>query len=149
MRAVLQRVSAAHVEVAGVTVGEIGRGLLVLLGVEQGDTLQDLTYIADKTAGLRVFEDTEGKMNLDVAAVGGGVLVVSQFTLLADCRKGRRPGFSDAAPPTEADRLYREFVALLDSRGLPVATGTFQADMAVHLVNDGPVTILLDSRKRI
>lgn len=149
MRAVLQRVSAARVAVAGKTVGEIGKGLLVLLGVEQGDTLRDLAYVADKTAGLRIFEDPEGKMNLDVAAVGGGVLVVSQFTLLADCRKGRRPGFSDAAPPAEAEQLYQAYAAALRARGLMVATGTFQADMAVHLVNDGPVTILLDSRKRI
>jgi len=149
VRAVLQRVSAAHVEVNGETVGQIGRGLLVLLGVEQGDGAADLAYIADKTAGLRIFEDEAGKMNLDVAAVGGALLVVSQFTLLADCRKGRRPGFSDAAPPAEAERLYREFVAALEGCGLPVATGTFQADMAVNLINDGPVTILLDSRRRI
>jgi len=149
VRAVIQRVREAHVEVAGETVGRIDRGLLVLLGVEQGDTPPDLAYIADKTAGLRIFEDAQGKMNLDVTAVGGGVLVVSQFTLLADCRKGRRPGFSDAAPPEQAEATYREYVAALEARGLPVATGIFQADMAVHLVNDGPVTILLDSRKRI
>jgi len=149
VRAVIQRVSEARVEVDGETVGQIGRGMLVLLGVEQGDTPQDLAYVADKTAGLRIFEDEQGKMNLDVAAIGGALLVVSQFTLLADCRKGRRPGFSDAAPPEQADATYREFVTVLESRGLPVATGVFQADMAVHLINDGPVTILLDSRRRI
>ena len=149
MRAVIQRVSAAHVEVAGEVVGTIDAGLLVLLGVEKGDTEADLAYVADKTAGLRIFEDEAGKMNLDVSQAGGSVLAVSQFTLLADCRKGRRPGFGDAAPPAQANDMYQQYIAALEAHGLQVASGVFQADMQVHLVNDGPVTILLDSRKRI
>jgi len=147
MRAVLQRVSSARVTVGGETVGAIGAGLMVLLGVEAGDGPDDVRYLAEKTAGLRIFEDEGGKMNLAVAEAGGAVLVVSQFTLLADCRKGRRPGFSRAAPPEEADTLYRQFVERLQQMGLEVATGVFQADMDVHLVNNGPVTMLLDSRK--
>ena len=147
MRAVVQRVTGASVQVAGRAVGEIGRGLLVLLGVESGDTAQDAAYLAEKTAGLRIFEDAAGKMNLAVAEVGGAVLIVSQFTLLGDCRKGRRPGFSRAAPPEQANALYEEYAAELRRLGLPVATGVFQASMQVHLVNDGPVTLLLDSRK--
>jgi D-tyrosyl-tRNA(Tyr) deacylase len=147
MRAVLQRVSSARVEVDDRTVGEIGPGLLVLLGVEEGDTEEDARYLAKKTAQLRIFEDAAEKMNLSVADAGGEVLVVSQFTLLADCRKGRRPGFSRAAPPDRANELYESFVAVLAGRGLRVATGTFQAHMAVGLVNQGPVTLLLDSRK--
>ena len=148
MRAVLQRVSSAQVDIAGETVGAIKQGLLVLLGVEQGDTDTDLNGLLDKTAALRIFEDTAGKMNLSVTDIGGSVLVVSQFTLLADCRKGRRPGFTDAAAPEEADDYYQAFIAGLKHRGLTVASGIFQADMQVSLVNDGPVTILLDSRKR-
>lgn len=147
MRAVLQRVSEARVRVNGEIVGEIGRGLLVLLGVGQGDGEADARFLAEKTAGLRIFEDAQGKMNLSVEEVAGAVLVVSQFTLYGDCRQGRRPGFSAAAPPELADALYRQFVAGLRKRGLPVATGIFQAEMAVELVNDGPVTLLLDSRK--
>ncbi|MDY0268491.1 D-aminoacyl-tRNA deacylase [Trichloromonas sp.] len=147
MRAVLQRVASAHVEVDGKRVGEIGRGLLILLGVEQGDGAEDVRYLAEKSAQLRIFEDAAGKMNLSLADVGGQALVVSQFTLLADCRKGRRPGFSRAALPEPADLLYQQFVTLLRERGLTVATGIFQAEMQVHLVNDGPVTLLLDSRK--
>jgi len=147
VRAVLQRVSRAQVKVAGKVVGSIEAGLLVLLGVGQGDSEQDATSLADKTSGLRIFEDEAGKMNLSVADIGGELLVVSQFTLYGDCRKGRRPGFSDAAPPEVADRLYLCFVEQLRSRGLPVATGVFQANMEVELVNDGPVTLLLDSRK--
>jgi len=148
MRAVLQRVTSAHVVVDDQTVGAIGPGLLVLLGVEQGDTEHDLDWLVEKTVGLRVFEDDAGKMNLSVADIGGAILAVSQFTLLADCSKGRRPGFSAAAPPVEAARLYAAYTAALIARGLTVATGIFQADMAVHLVNDGPVTLLLDSRRR-
>ena len=147
MRAVLQRVSEARVRVHGEIVGEIGRGLLVLLGVGQGDSEADVRFLAEKTAGLRIFEDAQGKMNLSVEETGGAVLVVSQFTLYGDCRQGRRPGFSAAAPPELADALYRQFVDGLQKRGLPVATGIFQAEMAVELVNDGPVTLLLDSRK--
>lgn len=147
MRAVLQRVSEARVRVNGEIVGEVGRGLLVLLGVGQGDGEADVRFLVEKTAGLRIFEDAQGKMNLSVEEVAGAVLVVSQFTLYGDCRQGRRPGFSAAAPPELADALYRQFVQGLRARGLPVATGIFQAEMAVELVNDGPVTLLLDSRK--
>jgi D-tyrosyl-tRNA(Tyr) deacylase len=147
MRAVLQRVSSAEVTVGEKTVGKIGPGLLVLLGVEAEDTPKDARYLAEKTAGLRIFEDAAGKMNLSVEETGGSILVVSQFTLLGDCRKGRRPGFSRAAPPATANALYEMYADLLRRRGLTVATGTFQADMAVRLVNTGPVTLLLDSRK--
>lgn len=147
MRVVLQRVSEARVRVGGEIVGEIGRGLLVLLGVGQGDGEADARSLAEKTAGLRIFEDAQGKMNLSVEETGGAVLVVSQFTLYGDCRQGRRPGFSSAAPQETANTLYERFVGLLRKRGLPVATGIFQAEMAVELVNDGPVTLLLDSRK--
>ena len=147
MRAVLQRVSEARVCVGGATVGEIGQGLLVLLGVGQGDGAADARFLADKIAGLRVFEDAQGKMNLSVEDVGGSLLVVSQFTLYGDCRQGRRPGFSAAAPPELANAFYEQFVGMLRERGLTVATGVFQAEMAVSLVNDGPVTLLLDSRK--
>lgn len=147
MRAVLQRVSSASVTVEGTTVGRIGPGLMILLGVEKGDGEEDARTLAKKTAGLRIFEDKNEKMNLSVGEAGGAVLVVSQFTLLADCRKGRRPGFSQAAPPQEADALYRRFVELLRQEGLEVATGVFQAMMDVQLINNGPVTMLLDSRK--
>ena len=147
MRAVVQRVSQARVEVGGEVVGAIDRGFLVLLGVANGDTPADAAYLAEKTAGLRVFEDAAGKMNLALPEVGGAVLAVSQFTLLGDCRKGRRPGFTDAAPPELADTLYNAYVAALRTAGLTVATGVFRAEMQVHLVNDGPVTLLLDSRK--
>jgi D-aminoacyl-tRNA deacylase len=147
MRAVLQRVTRAQVQVAGETVGAIGPGLLVLLGVGQGDDKADARYLADKTAGLRIFEDDKGKMNRSVSEAGGSVLVVSQFTLYGDCRKGRRPGFSAAAPPELANALYLQYVARLRQLGLTVATGVFQAEMAVELVNDGPVTLLLDSGK--
>jgi D-tyrosyl-tRNA(Tyr) deacylase len=144
---VLQRVSEARVRVGGEIVGEIGRGLLVLLGVGQGDGEADVRFLAEKTAGLRIFEDAQGKMNLSDEEVAGAVLVVSQITLYGDCRQGRRPGFSAAASPERADALYQQFVQGLRQRGLPVATGVFQAEMAVELVNDGPVTLLLDSRK--
>ena len=147
MKAVLQRVAKADVTVDGAVVGRIGKGLLILLGVEQGDTERDLAYLADKTAHLRIFEDAAGKMNLSVADVGGEVLVVSQFTLLGDCRKGRRPGFTRAAEPQRAEDFYRRFADRLRQTGLQVATGTFQAQMQVGLVNDGPVTMLLDSRR--
>ena len=147
MRAVVQRVSRARVTVAGETTGEIGRGLLVLLGVSKTDTGSTADYLAEKVAGLRIFEDAEGKMNLDVQQSGGAVLVVSQFTLYGDVRKGKRPSFDDAARPEEARRLYEHFVANLRGFGLNVETGRFQEMMQVELVNDGPVTILLDSEK--
>ena len=147
MRAVVQRVSSARVRVAGEVTGEISRGLLVLLGVGREDGDEDARLLADKVAGLRVFEDEGGKMNLAVRDVGGGVLVVSQFTLLGDARKGNRPSFTDAAPPEAANALYERFCALLREKGLPVGTGVFRASMQVELVNEGPVTILLDSKR--
>ncbi|HZZ86259.1 MAG TPA: D-aminoacyl-tRNA deacylase [Anaeromyxobacteraceae bacterium] len=147
MRVVVQRVSRAEVRVAGEVVGRIERGLLVLLGVAAGDVEEDARFLADKLAALRIFEDDAGKMNRSVADVGGGLLVVSQFTLLGDARKGNRPGFSAAAPPDEANALYEKVCTLLRERGLAVAQGVFRADMQVELVNDGPVTILLDSAK--
>lgn len=147
MRAVLQRVSEARVRVDGETVGAIGPGLLILLGIGQGDKEGDARYLAQKSAGLRIFEDEQGKMNRSLLEAGGSALVVSQFTLYGDCRKGRRPGFSAAAPPELANALYQQFVATLQGLGLTVATGIFQAEMAVELVNDGPVTLLLDSGK--
>ena len=147
MRAVVQRVSRAEVRVDGIVVGAVERGFLVLLGVARADVEADAAALADKVAGLRVFEDDAGKMNLALAEVGGGVLVVSQFTLLGDARKGNRPSFIDAAAPDLGQALYQRFCALLRQKGLPVATGTFRATMAVELVNDGPVTILLDSRR--
>ena len=148
MRAVIQRVSRASVTVSGEVVGEIGVGLLVLLGVEQGDTQDDVAWMANKVAGLRVFEDDDGKMNLDVGEVGGAVLAVSQFTLLGDCRKGRRPSFVAAARPEEANGLYRGFVTEVAGQGLEVQEGRFQQHMDVELVNDGPVTLQVDSRNR-
>ncbi len=148
MRTIIQRVSQASVVVAQETVGAIDQGLMVLLGVAQGDSSKDAAYLVDKTAGLRIFEDNDGKMNRSVEDIDGSILVVSQFTLLGDCRKGRRPGFTDAAPPELADTLYQEYVDALRSRGITVATGVFRANMQVALVNDGPVTIMLDSRKQ-
>lgn len=147
MRAVVQRVSRAKVTVAGEITGEIGAGLLILLGVAEGDSAADAVMMADKLVGLRIFEDGEGKMNLALADVGGAMLVVSQFTLLGDCRKGRRPSFIAAARPEVAEALYRTFVAEVQGRGIPVATGRFQTHMDVELVNNGPVTLLVDSRK--
>ena len=148
MRAVLQRVTQASVTVDGAIVGQIGPGLVVLLGVEQDDTDTDAQQLADKTIQLRIFDDADGKMNLSLADVGGAMLVVSQFTLLGDCRKGRRPSFIQAAPPELAERLYETFVAAAGVQGIPVATGKFRAMMLVELVNDGPVTMILDNRKR-
>jgi D-tyrosyl-tRNA(Tyr) deacylase len=147
VRAVVQRVSRAEVRVAGDVVGSIGRGLLVLLGVAQGDGEGEARSLADKVAQLRVFEDDAGRMNRSVADAGGGVLVVSQFTLLGDARKGNRPSFAGAAPPEAANALYESFCAFLGERGLTVARGVFRAHMDVELVNDGPVTILLDSAR--
>ena len=147
MRAVLQRVARASVTVEAALVGQIGVGWLVLLGVAKGDLDQDADRLADKVAVLRAFPDDNGKMNRSVSEAGGGVLVVSQFTLLADCRGGRRPSFTDAADPLDAERLYLRFAERLASTGLPVEKGIFRADMKVDLLNDGPVTFLLDSRK--
>jgi D-aminoacyl-tRNA deacylase len=147
MRAVLQRVSRSSVEVEGVCVGRIAHGWLVLLGVERGDTEADAAWIADKVLKLRAFEDDQGKLNRSVQDVGGSVLIVSQFTLLGDCRGGRRPSFTAAADPAEAERLYLRCAELLADSGLVVAKGVFRAMMKVELVNDGPVTLLLDSRK--
>jgi D-tyrosyl-tRNA(Tyr) deacylase len=147
VRAVVQRVSRAKVEVAGGVSGEIGTGLLVFVGVANGDSAADVEYIAAKIRDLRIFPDDQGRMNRSVADCGGSVLVVSQFTLQGDCRKGRRPSFDGAAPGPLARALYDDLVAGLRACGLPVATGVFQAHMDVHLVNDGPVTLLLDSRK--
>lgn len=146
MRAVLQRVRRAAVVIEGETVGVIERGLLVLLGVAPADTEKEARWLAEKVAGLRVFNDEAGKMNLGVAEVGGGVLVVSQFTLYGDCRKGRRPSFIGAAPPEIAVPLYEAFVNALRSLGLPVATGRFGAMMRVELINEGPVTLILDTK---
>jgi len=148
MRALLQRVKEARVEVEGRTVGAIGRGLLVLLGVARGDTPADADYLAEKVLGLRIFPDAEGKMNLSVMEAGRGLLVVSQFTLYGDTRKGRRPSFDQAAPQEQARALYEHFVQRLRSRQAPVQTGVFQAMMQVHLINEGPVTILCESPAR-
>jgi len=147
MRAVVQRVSRASVTVEGQVVGRIDRGLLVLLGVTHADTEADADYLADKIAGLRIFEDDAGKMNLSVAEVGGAILAVSQFTLYGDVRRGKRPSFDDAARPEQARQLYEYFVERVRALGLRCETGRFQEMMQVELVNDGPVTILLDSEK--
>jgi D-aminoacyl-tRNA deacylase len=147
MRAVVQRVSKASVTVDGTVVGEIGLGLLVLLGVSENDAKPDADYLAEKIAGLRIFEDNEGKMNRSVADAGGAVLAVSQFTLYGDVRRGRRPSFDDAARPEQARALYEYFVAQIRQSGLCCETGQFQAVMSVSLVNEGPVTVLLDSSK--
>jgi D-aminoacyl-tRNA deacylase len=147
MRAVVQRVSRARVTVGSEVVGEIGIGLLVLLGVGAGDTRVEADYLVEKVIGLRIFEDAAGKMNLSVAEVGGALLVVSQFTLYGDARRGRRPSFDGAAPPEEARALYEYFVERVRVAGLQCETGRFQETMQVELVNEGPVTILLDSLK--
>jgi D-tyrosyl-tRNA(Tyr) deacylase len=147
MRAVVQRVTRASVTVNGTVTGEIERGLVILLGVARDDTPQDAEYLAEKIAALRIFDDSDGKMNLSAKNVGGGLLVISQFTLYGDVRRGLRPSWIDAAPPEAAEPLYDYFVAHSRKMIERVATGTFQADMHVELVNDGPVTILLDSRK--
>lgn len=147
MRAVVQRVTEARVLEDERELGRIGRGLVVLLGVGKDDTEADCDYLADKIAGLRVFADERSHMNLSLADVDGQALVVSQFTLYGDCRKGRRPSFTDSAPPEEAERLYEDFVARLSDRGVPVSTGRFGGMMTVELANDGPVTLLMDSKK--
>ena len=147
MRAVVQRVSRAAVRVDAQTVGEIGRGLVVLVGIATGDTREAADYLAEKVASLRVFPDAAGKMNLSVGDVGGAILAISQFTLFGDVRRGRRPSYDRAARPEEAEPLYNYFLASLRGRGLAVASGVFRAMMDVELVNDGPVTILLDSER--
>jgi len=147
MRAVVQRVKSADVSVDGNIVGEIGVGLVVLLGVEEDDTTEDASYMAGKVAGLRIFEDNEGKMNLSVIDKGGAILAISQFTLLGDTRKGKRPSFIKAARPEEANALYKHFIRLVKEQGLRVEEGMFQTEMLVRINNDGPVTILIDSKK--
>ncbi|MEN6606205.1 MAG: D-aminoacyl-tRNA deacylase [Bryobacteraceae bacterium] len=149
MRIVLQRVTEAYVEVDGQVTGRINRGLMVLLGVARGDGKADADYLADKVTMLRIFPDDEGKMNRNLMDIGGGLLVVSQFTLYGDARKGRRPSFDRAAPPELARDLYNYFVETLRNRKIDVQTGVFQAMMSIHLVNEGPVTILLDSEKTL
>ncbi len=147
MRAVIQRVSEASVTVDETVVGAIGRGFLILLGVETGDGEPQARWLAEKIAGLRLFEDENGKMNLGLADVGGAALVVSQFTLLGDCSKGRRPSFVKAAVPDEANRLYLFFSQVMREQGLTVANGQFQASMQVRLCNDGPVTLIVEAKK--
>ena len=146
MRALVQRVKYARVKVDDETVGEIGNGLLILLGVGLEDTEKEAAFVADKCANLRIFEDDAGKMNRSLLDTGGGALVISQFTLYGDASHGRRPSFSAAAPPEQAEPLYLKFVELMKSAGVPVATGRFRAEMAVELCNDGPVTIMVESR---
>ncbi len=147
MRAVVQRVRAAKVTVAGETAGEIGPGILLFVGVARDDGPADVSYVADKISGLRIFPDEAGRMNRSIVEHGGALLIVSQFTLHGDCRKGRRPSFDAAAPGPVARALYEDVVRSLRASGLHVSTGVFQADMDVELINDGPVTLLLDSRK--
>lgn len=149
MRAVVQRVRRGTVEVDGVQIGSIDIGFVVLLGVTHDDTIRDARYLAEKVVGLRVFDDENGKMNLSLTDIGGSILAVSQFTLYGDCRKGRRPGFSEAAPPDVAEKLYDSFCAFCASFGIPVACGRFGAHMKVAIINDGPVTLLLESRKPV
>lgn len=145
MRALIQRVSQAHVTVAGEVTGRIDAGLLVLLGVGKQDGGKEIAWMAEKIVGLRIFEDDAGKMNLSLQDVGGEMLVVSQFTLFGDCKKGKRPSFIDAAPPEFAKQLYEQFVAAIQSRGIQAATGRFREHMEVSLVNDGPVTLWIES----
>ena len=148
MRVVLQRVSRAAVRVDGETIAEIGKGLLILVGVKAGDSEKDAEFLAEKCSGLRVFEDEQGRMNLALSDVGGSVLAVSQFTLYGDCRKGRRPSFTDAAPPEVGEKLYEHFVSRLRDLGASVQIGKFGARMQVELVNDGPVTFVLESENK-
>ncbi|WP_437191650.1 D-aminoacyl-tRNA deacylase [Planctomicrobium sp. SH527] len=147
MRAVVQRVRSSSVTVAGNVVGKIEHGFLVLLGITTDDTQDDVVYLAGKLVGLRIFEDDDGKMNRSISEAGGAMLIVSQFTLYGDCRKGRRPSFIEAARPEVAQPLYESFVAEVRGQGIHVETGIFQAEMDVALINDGPITLLLDSRK--
>lgn len=146
MYAVVQRVQQAKVQVKAKTIAQIGEGLVVLLGVARGDTSKDVVYLANKIAGLRIFEDNQGKMNRSVEEVGGAVLVVSQFTLLGNCRKGRRPSFVNAAPPEQANAYYLEFIEQLKTKGIKTVQGKFQAHMLVQIYNDGPVTLIIESQ---
>lgn len=148
MKVLLQRVNSASVSIAGEEVGRIGQGLVVFVGVATGDTEKDVDYLVQKTINLRIFSDEAGRFNLSALDIGGELLLVSQFTLLADTRKGRRPSFTDAAPPDKADKLFDEFVRQARATGLKVATGRFQEYMQVEIHNDGPVTIMLDSREK-
>jgi D-tyrosyl-tRNA(Tyr) deacylase len=147
MRAVIQRVKSAQVCVNGQVTGKIGKGLLVLLGVGKGDGEKDISYMTSKIPELRIFEDVSGKFSHSLKEIGGEMLIVSQFTLYGDCRKGRRPSFTEAEEPEAAREFYEQFISKLRGQGLPVQTGEFQARMDVHLINDGPVTLLLDSRQ--
>lgn len=147
MRAVVQRVKKSSVTVEERITGQIGQGLMVLIGVEDGDSEKDAVYLAEKITGLRIFEDTDGKMNRSVSDVGGEILAVSQFTLLGDARKGKRPSFTKAAAPEDANALYRQVIHYIEEKGIHVEEGVFQAEMLVEIHNDGPVTILLDSKK--
>lgn len=147
MRAVVQRVKKSSVTVGNAVTGEIGHGLMVLIGVEKGDTEKDAVYIADKITGLRIFEDSDGKMNLSVRDVAGDILAVSQFTLLGDVRKGKRPSFTNAAEPKQANEIYRKTISLIKEKNINVREGIFRAEMMVEIYNYGPVTILLDSKK--
>lgn len=149
MKAVIQRVSRASVKVDDVTIGEIHKGLVVFVGVAQDDTIEDIDYLVEKTVNLRIFPDAEGKFNLSALEVKAELLLVSQFTLLASTRKGRRPGFTDAAPPERAAVLFNQFVLRVSTSGLRTATGKFQAHMLVEIHNDGPVTIIIDSHERL
>lgn len=148
MRTVVQRVSKAQVSIEGDVKGVIGKGLVILLGIRREDTTKELQWLVDKVVHLRIFEDESGKMNKSLTDIGGEMLIISQFTLYGDCRKGRRPGFSTAAPPAIAEPLYQQFIKEVKAKGITVATGTFQAEMQVELINDGPVTLLLDSEKK-
>ncbi len=148
MKAVIQRVKEASVEVGGETFAEIGKGLVVFLGVEKGDSLKDAEFLSGKVVKLRCFEDESGRMNLSAKDIDGELLVVSEFTLCADLLRGRRPGFEPAAPPQEAEKLYRDFITLLEARGIKAKEGRFKEYMTVRIANDGPVTFILDSRQR-
>ena len=149
MRVVVQRVESAGVEAGGAQISRIGAGMLVLLGIKADDTARDLKFLVDKVSGLRIFEDETGKMNISVSEAGGEALVVSQFTLYGDVRRGLRPSFTEAAGPREAEAMYEGFIEGLRARGIRTAAGKFQAEMKVRLVNNGPVTIIIDSRKEI